>query len=242
MFYFAISFIAAIALFVFYLWYPIAQTIKISDQLIAKTTPYEQHPLKPDKYILVIGDSSAVGVGAANNHDSIAGRLGQQFQNADITNLGVSGAKLKEALALLEQQQQKRYDLIVLQIGANDITHLTSLDTVRKELSSILAISVKMSPKTILLTSGNIGAAPLFRFPLSTYLTSRTLKVRSIFMEEASKYPSVNYIDLYREPNDDPFLNDLKKFYAPDSFHLSGDGYGIWYQEIQKKLAEAEKD
>ena len=216
-----------------YLFFSIYQTMKIAEKLVANTRPYEQHPQNPDKYILVAGDSTALGVGALNMHESTAGRFGEQFPNADITNLGMNGAMLKDLLITLQNQKNEHYDLIVLQIGANDITHLTSYDAIQEELSKILFLSNKISPKTILLTSGNIGAAPVFHWPLSTYLTARTLNVRNIFKDEASKFKSVFYIDLYKDTKDDPFIKDPERHYAPDSFHLSGDGYEIWFKEIK---------
>ncbi len=225
-----------IALYIIFLAYPIYQSISVSEKIIATTIPYEQHPPNPEMYILVAGDSTAVGVGATENIQSIAGRLGTQFPKADISNIGISGAKLKDLLLVLQLRKIKNYNLIVLQIGANDITNFTPYDTVRNELSEILSISNEHSSKIILLTSGDLGRAPIFHWPLSNIITSRTLMVRDIFIEEASKYENVSYVDLYLNRNDDPIEKNLKKYYAPDSFHLTGDGYGIWYFFIQKKL------
>jgi lysophospholipase L1-like esterase len=223
-------------LYLIYLSYPIYNSINISQKLISEAIPYVQHPNKPDTFILVAGDSTAVGVGSTDNRETIAGRLGQQFPKADITNLGISGARLKDLILTLEQQKNKHYDLIVLQIGANDITHFTPYDTIESQLEEVLYLSNQLSPKIILLTSGDVGAARVFRWPLSVILSLRTRHVRDIFMNESSKNASVSYIDLFRDPKDDPFEKDLKRYYAPDSFHLTGAGYGVWYSSIQKKL------
>ncbi len=227
---------SVIALFIIFLAYPIYQAVNISGKIITATVPFEQHPSNPEIYILVAGDSSAVGVGATENINSIAGRLGTQFPKADISNVGMSGARLKDLLLVLDEHKNKNYNLIVLQIGSNDITHFTSYDTIRKELSEILSISNELSSKIILLTSGDVGRARIFYWPLSNILSSRALDVRKIFIEEASKHKNVSYVDLYLDRNDDPFEKDLKKYYAPDSFHLTDDGYGVWYFYIQKYL------
>ena len=94
----------------------------------------------------------------------------------------MSGAKLEDLLQVLKEQKNKKYDLIVLQIGANDITHFTSYDMIRNELSQILSLTQGISSKIILLTSGDVGRARVFRWPLSTLFTSRTLNVREIFI------------------------------------------------------------
>ncbi len=77
----------------------------------------------------------------------------------------------------------------------------------------------------------NMGNAPVFHWPLSTIITDRTLKVR-----ETAKNKVVSYIDLFKNRKDDPSVKNFKKYYSPDMFHLSGDGYGIWYFYLQKEL------
>jgi lysophospholipase L1-like esterase len=81
-----------------------------------------------------------------------------------------------------------------------------------------------------------MGAAPVFHWPLSDIITDRTLNVRAIFIEEVAKNKSVSYVDLFKNPKDDPFVKYPEKFYAQDKFHLTGDGYGVWYLDVQKKL------
>ncbi len=223
-------------LFLGYLAYPIYQAFSLSKSMIANTIPFEQHPMNPIKRVLVAGDSAAVGLGATNPKETVSGRIGQQFSNWDITNLGVSGARLKDLLHVLQQQPEKHYDLIVLQIGGNDITHFTPYETIRSELAKVISLSSKLSPKTIILTAGNIGTAPIFRWPLSTIMTGRTLNVRSIFIDEVAKNKAVSYVDLFKDCKDDPFFKYPEKHYAQDKFHLTSDGYGVWYIDVQKKL------
>ena len=223
-------------LYLSYLAYPIYQAFSLSNSLIAHTVAFEQHPSNPTKQILVAGDSSAVGLGASNPKETIAGRIGQQFPDWDITNLGVSGANLKDLLHVLRRQDKKHYDLIVLQIGGNDITHFTPYETIRSELAKVISLSSKLSSKTIILTAGNIGSAPVFNWPLSAIITDRTLNVREIFIDEVAKNKTISYVDLFKDSKDDPFVKYPKKYYAQDLFHLTGDGYGVWYLDVQKLL------
>ena len=218
--------------------YPIYRAIKISEQMIARVKPYEQHPLVPKQTILVTGDSTAVGVGALDNQESIAGRLGQQFPQADITNLGVSGARLKDLIPILKSQKEsfKTYDLLMIQIGANDITHFTPYATIHEQLLEVIALAEQLSKKTLILTCGNMGGARVFRWPLSFIMRERTLKVRTLFQQVISNRVKVFYIDLFKDKKNDPFEKDLKKYYAPDLFHLTGAGYGIWYLAVAKQL------
>ncbi|MBC7836306.1 hypothetical protein H7X87_00810 [Acetobacteraceae bacterium] len=219
-----------------YLWGSIHAAIAKSVQIQARTTAYEQHPTNPSRRILVAGDSTAVGVGASLTQDSIAGRIGSDFPEAEITNLGKSGLRLALLKEALLARQNERYDLIVLQIGSNDITGRTSYTEIRNTLREILDLASKMGKKVVVLTAGNVGLSPVFHPPISWYITHRTRIVREIFIEEVGKHKNATYIDLFRERPDEPFNKDIHRYYAPDFFHPSGEGYGLWYLQLREAL------
>jgi len=145
---------------------------------------------------------------------------------------------LKDLLAVLQVQQQagRHYNLLLLQIGANDVTHLTPYKTAAAEAAQVFALGSQLSNKTIVLTAGDIGLSTVFHWPISALMQGRSLAFRTIFMTQAARFPTVSYIDLYKNKQDDPFGKDVEKYYAPDHFHLTNDGYGIWYSYIQRVL------
>ena len=214
-------------------------SIAISKLLIEKGNPFEQHPQSPMQHILVAGDSTAVGVGTSDNRNSIAGRIGTEYPESDITNIAVSGARLadlEKRLDALHEQAAAKHDLVFLLIGANDITHFTSCAAMRAQLTRILAVAEQIGKQTILLTAGDVGLSPAFKWPLSRIMTMRTLETRVIFTEEIAKRHHVRYVDLYHEAKDEIFNTDVERYYAPDHFHPSDDGYGIWYAKIKEVI------
>ena len=92
-----------------------------------------------------------------------------------------------------------------------------------------------MGDRVILFTSGSVGSAPVFPWPLSTVYTHRTKKVRELFMRVA-KEKNIAYVDLFKEKRDDPFLKDIQRFYCPDMLHLTADGYRVWYDQLKIAL------
>lgn len=60
--------------------------------------------------------------------------------------------------------------------------------------------------------------------------------VREIFMREASNRSKVQYVDLFESAENDVFNTDIDKYYAPDLFHPSSAGYGVWYEDVKKYL------
>ncbi len=227
--------VLAVLCYVFYVWCTLSQAKKLTMSAVIYPTPYEQRPTNSSMRILVAGDSTAVGVGA-DSKDSIAGRIGKDFPSADITNVGVSGLRLAGLKQKLASRGEATYDLVVLQIGANDITGRTSYADIQKTLGEVLHMADGVGKKVIVLTAGNVGAAPAFKWPLSWYMTARTRIVRQIFMTEVAKHPNATYIDLFEEAAEDTFSKDIKRYYAPDFFHPSGDGYGVWYTKLRLQL------
>lgn len=227
--------LAILILIALYYAYPLYKAAQITKEIESHTVPYEQNDIRAPMNILVAGDSTAYGVGAEKSQDSTAGLVGRRYPQASIENISKSGLRLEGLIAKIEGIDRE-YDLAIIQIGANDVIHFTSLEKVDQELETVLNIVTSHSKKVILLTAGNIGLAPVFKAPLSNLVTHRTKQVRDIFMRKAAAYPTVSYIDLYKERGDDVFVKDIQKYYAADRFHPSAAGYMVWYREIEKLL------
>lgn len=219
-----------------YLLYPVAKAISISQTVQENAKAYEQHPTNPTMRILVAGDSTGVGTGARSPQDSIAGRIGSDFPGAHISNISENGITLEVLRNKLYSLPKTEYNLIVIQIGSNDVTSFTSKQKVAEELKLVLDYAEEHSEKVIVLTAGNIGLSPVFKFPLSNLITYRTLMVREIFMKEVGERSSVYYVDLFESADDDMFSTDIEKYYAPDYFHPSSEGYGVWYHSVKNFL------
>ncbi|MCH8049337.1 hypothetical protein IH979_01340 [Patescibacteria group bacterium] len=208
--------------------------INIGIELVKKTIPFSREIQDAEIRILVIGDSTAVGVGAERPELSIAGRVAETFPEASIVNAGVSGERTRDLSARLEVLEE-HYDLIMLHIGGNDIVRFTNLKELEANISQVLELATSKADHVTLTTSGSLGTAKLLPLGSRTLYEHRTRKVRAIFMQAAEKH-RVPYVDLFREKKDDPFAQDPKKYYAVDIFHPSGEGYGDWYTFIVKIL------
>lgn len=246
---------ASALLWLIWLAYPIYSSARISKGVMAKARAYERHVPAADTTdapknnpaggafepmrILVMGDSTAVGAGAYDPADTTAGRLGSKYPDADIENISRNGmqlAELSERVTTLVGTMNRKYDLMLIQIGANDVTHFTALESVRSLLSNIVDEASTHADRVVILSSGNIGLSPVFHFPISAILSKRNRDVRAIYIEEVSKRPNVYYVDLYRDRKDDMFSKDIDRYYAADHFHPTSDGYAVWFEEIEKVI------
>ncbi len=207
--------------------------IALGVQQTNNTQAFERRLNSAQLKFLVIGDSSAVGVGAIPPEGSIAGRLASDFPEADIQNLAVSGSKVADAIKQLESlTEENNFDMILIQIGGNDIVRRTPYAEIEKNLPKLFNLAQQRSANIVQLTSGNVGTSQLLPFGTRWYFTYRTKQVRQIFMRIAAEH-NVHYIDLYRKRADDPYASDPNKYYSLDFFHPSAEGYGDWYSFVR---------
>ncbi|MBA3788875.1 hypothetical protein H0X32_00575 [Patescibacteria group bacterium] len=223
--------------YIVYVGYPIYQAVQHEKELMNEAVPYEQHPVNATGSFLVAGDSTAFGTGTRDSKNSTGGRLGAQYPMANIRNVSKNGLKLQGLVEKLNVlPTTTHYDVALIQIGANDIVGFTSYADIRSRLDSVLEWATIHATHTLVLTAGNVGLSPVFRFPLTWLYTNRTLQVRQTFMTEITKYSNISYVDLYKNKADEPFNKNVPLYYAADHFHPSDAGYGLWYQSISATL------
>lgn len=221
--------------------------VEASKTLITKSQKFERKIPGAKQEILIFGDSTAFGTGASDKSKSIAGLLGSKLPEAEILNFGIVGAKVKDVLDVEIKEFEKNYenyeaDIILIQVGANDITHFTNIKNMETDLRLIIEKSrkfLKDNGRIIILHSGNIGSSPIFPFYVSYLITERTRKVREMYIvvvNSENQNNTLSYVDLFQEKKDDIFLSDISKYFAADYFHPTDAGYQYWFDKIVEKL------
>lgn len=201
-------------------------------------TAYERIKDDATVRILVLGDSTAVGTGAQNNNDTTAGRLAFKYPDTEVVNLAVNGLKIKGLEDILKtRSESEQFDIVLIQIGANDIIRLTPMKDIEIGINNILERTKKFNGEIILLHSGDIGEAKFFPWYVRPILSKRSLQVREIY-KEVSNVHSSSYVDLIESPVSALMRDNPELYYSNDLLHLSSEGYALWYQEIAKKLSE----
>lgn len=229
-------FLMVILIFIFswfiYSIYKFFNLLHVSRNLVENSSAYSKTPQMINKKVLFIGDSLGIGVGASTPSNSIAGRFAQDNPQAKIINLSLSGAKIHDGLIIARGLKDiEIYDLIIIQLGANDITRLTSEEEINKDLRELLTIAKLHSKKIVFLTSGNVGHAPIFPFPINYFYTIRSNRLISLF-QKISEENKIPYINLNYNKSEDIFLKNINLYYASDQFHVGDAGYAFWYQKI----------
>lgn len=201
-------------------------------------------PLHPNgKRVLIVGDSTARGTGAKSSQETIAGRLRKDFPAVEIYNRAVDGARTQDVLSQLEPIRDQKFDIIFVATGGNDIWRLTNLNQLRRALSATLAEAIRMSNhRVFVLFYANFGLAPILPPVIMWYLRYRTRRVHDVFSEVCAEM-KVPCIELFTEFTDrvfdsNGFAQDPKRYFAADFTHPSGEGYGLWYTRLWRKMVE----
>ncbi len=213
----------------------------IGEKLVQITKPFNVQNQNPSKQVLILGDSLAVGVGATDPKYSIAGRISKDYPDISITNAAISGSRTIDVINQINNLEKKHFDLIIIQIGGNDVTHFTNLQQVTHNMEQIIKQAKGISPHILVWSSGSVGYAPIFIHPFKwiyTFQTLRTYKVISTVVTNAG----FQYIHLFVPWKDDIFKTDIKKYYAPDCFHVADAAYEIWYEKCTPAIKEILKN
>ncbi len=207
-----------------------------SKSLVEKSIPFERINEKAEQKILVLGDSTAVGTGVEEPSLSTAGRLSALYPDAEVRNLAQNGMRVKGLVSVIEElKPEDQFSLILVQIGANDIIRLTSLKDIESDAEKILSQLREHSSTVLILHSGNVGEALFFPRYFRPLLSRRSLEVREIY-QKLSNTHGATYVDLIDSEIGTLLTEHPSKYYAADYLHLSDEGYGLWFSEIQKSL------
>lgn len=196
---------------------------------------------KPLTYV-VMGDSTTVAQGG-NYHKGYARtsarHLAKQGYGVTFYNLGVSGARSNDAAkSQTPEAAALKPDLVLIAVGANDVTHLTSVSSVKKSLSaSIMDLRAANPGVRIVLTgSPDMGTVPRFPQPTRYLAGVQTDRLNRMVIALATD-KKVTLAPIASETG--PVFAAHPEYYAPDKFHPNDQGYAVWVPVINRALDQA---
>lgn len=213
------------------------QKFKIGSEIARTAEPFRKVSGDETKTLLVLGDSTGVGVGATRPEDSVAGFLAADMQATYVENKAVSGAWVSDVPAQIGRAKLARYDTILLQIGGNDVIRFHSIESVSAELSHILQTLQKRGDRVLLMSMGNVGTTTIFPPPLRFFHTKVSMQYHAAFTKAANDN-GATYINLYTPPESDPYVKNPEIYFAADGLHPSSAGYALWYKRLQETIAK----
>jgi lysophospholipase L1-like esterase len=218
-------------------WLRVRHALRTARTAWSVDRPYECRPEQPFARVLVLGDSTGVGLGANLPGESIPGILSAEHPQVEITNLAVSGARLedvrKQVAALAPGGAASAYDLILLMVGGNDVLRLTPLGRLAQDADVLLPELARLGRKVLWLCSANIGLAPMFVPPLSWWASFRTYRVCMLFERMATRH-GVRFISVFRQRGEEPFSSEPSIYFSLDGVHPSSAAYRVCYEHLRE--------
>lgn len=208
---------------------------------------------RPLRYV-VLGDSTATGEGAPYERGiavttarMLAGsrshpaRLGSALRHRRVilTNLAVAGARFGDVRRdQLAAAARLRPDLVLVAVGANDVTGLTTLGSVRRDLAGIAdrLRAARCDVAIVVTGSPDVGSAPRLAQPLRTVAGWRTKQLNAAVRQIARQRRLVFAPIAQRTGG--RFRRD-RSLFAADGFHPSAAGYATWVPVIEAALRQA---
>ncbi len=181
--------------------------------------------------LVVVGDSTGAGVGASRTESTVGGRLAatvaEHTQRAvSLRTVAASGARAGDLAAQLDAALELDPEVVVILIGANDVTHLTPLGSVGRDLADAVRRLSEAGVRVVVGTCPDMGAATVLPHPLREIAAWRG---RSVGASErtAVRAAGGTAVDLAAETGP-AFRASPEEMLSADRFHPSDAGYALW--------------
>ncbi len=184
----------------------------------------------PTLRVVLIGESTVAGVGAATHEDGLAGHLARSLnartgRRVQWHAFGLSGATARHAhTSLMSGIPRDKADLIVIAFGVNDVLERTSPARFAGHLCDLIAATrARTGPAPVLVSAiPPMGKFPALPQPLRAYVGARAAMLdraiaRLMIADVAHARSRVRI-----EP----------AMFARDRFHPSPAGYHAWAQSL----------
>jgi lysophospholipase L1-like esterase len=194
---------------------------------------------RPLHRVLLVGDSTGVGVGCRDAGESIAAHLARDFGEVEVSNLCVTGATVADVLAgLRELPAADRFDLVLVFAGGNDVLRRTRWRVLRAGRARRAGRAGRPQRHVLWAGMANVGLAPLFLPPFSWWMTDRTRRVNRLLAWQV-RLAGARFVDFFRERDSDPFSAEPARYYAVDGVHPSPRAYAHCYAAMRPMLQDA---
>lgn len=189
-----------------------------------------------ESLMAVLGDSVVVGVGVDNTSEALPAQLAAALGRAQDREygwraIGANGDRLQDVLLHIPKLKflDQKPALIVINVGVNDVSKLTSLMRWQLQLTSVVA-QVKEDFDVPLVF---LGLPPMHLFPLLPQPLRFALGVRAKMLDLSLKkiadaLPGVHYVGTE--------LPSSPEFIAVDGYHPSASGVAEWTDSLAQQM------
>ncbi|RFP88803.1 SGNH/GDSL hydrolase family protein [Rhodobacteraceae bacterium 63075] len=187
----------------------------------------------PALRLLILGDSSAAGVGARHQSVALSGRLAARLAESFALTWQLearTGATSASALATARALPGARFDVALVALGVNDVTRFVSARRFRETRRALHEVLRARFGVGRIVSSGlpPMGQFPLLPRPLRSMLGQKAVALDAALAELCAEDAALTHV-----PLDLPFEPHLM---ASDGFHPSEAAYAHWADMLAPHL------
>lgn len=187
----------------------------------------------PPLSLLILGDSSAAGVGAQTQDNAFAGRLVAALSAHHSVTwqlIASTGATTSSTLARLQETTLEPFDVVIIILGVNDVTRGGPQRAWLRNHARLRALLRNTTGARQLYVSQvpPLGHFPLLPNPLRWLLGRRALRFDAALKAALGTEPECTYVPL-------PETLDIGDM-AEDGFHPGPDIYAAWAKEMARRI------
>lgn len=194
--------------------------------------------------VLIIGDSSAAGVGAKNQIQALAGRLSealsQRLGGAVVWQLVArSGDTTEASLAAVRSVALHPADVMVTAVGLNDVISQVPIRQWLIRLDKLDRAATRRAGVKHVVHTGipPIHAFPLLPHPLRWVLGTDAHAYNQALSAWVRRWPERWWLPLPIEPDQPPSGSDSSVLMAEDGFHPGPAAYALWAEQLAGMIA-----
>jgi lysophospholipase L1-like esterase len=193
--------------------------------------------------LVLLGDSTALGVGVERVTDTVGGQLANLLADApggrrvELSSVAVSGSKSGDLGTQVSRALVGvRPDVAVILVGGNDAIHFNPPAEAAEHLAAAVRRLRAVGVAVVVGTCPDLGAARAFPLPLRQIVGwqgRRLAAAQTAAVKSAGGVP----VDL-AEQTGAVFRADAGT-YCHDGYHPSADGYRVWAHALLPAVTEA---
>jgi lysophospholipase L1-like esterase len=187
--------------------------------------------------VLILGDSTGVGVGATRPEESVAGLFAADYPDAEIVNIAVSGTRVADAIAQARRcfEAGLHFDLALLHVGGNDVVADTPSHRLADDCDTLMRELGRVAARTAWLGPPDLGLAPLFPRAYAWVMAARSRAASKIFSAAAARH-NVLFVDFSAPAHVAYFRKRRREHFAVDGFHPNSASYKYGYAVARQML------
>ncbi len=198
-----------------------------------------QNRFKKPFRLLALGDSIIAGVGASAQEQTLAAQLARalaQIKGHAVSwnSLGRNGANSTDLLCMLDEfQNLPPPELVLISIGVNDVTGLSSSKTWRTNINALCEKLGACWPAAVIVFA---GLPPMDQFPLPPQPLRFCLGLRAGHFDHIAAGLVERHAGMLHVPT---LIDPAEHDFCADGFHPSAQAYAVWGEEMAEIITHS---